>query len=56
MTKQILSIGTKLQNEYGTWIVTNITYHNNSYWYDIRGDRGEIILFPSEIKFYTILK
>lgn len=51
-----LSIGTKLKNEYGTWIVTNITNFDGGIWYDIKGDRGEIVLYPSQIKYYTIIK
>ena len=55
MTKETLKIGTKLQNEFGIWIVTNITHFDGDMWYDIRGERGEIVLYPSQIKYYTII-
>ena len=67
MIKEILSIGTKLADEYGIWIVTTRHLVQGSYWYDIRPDcgnsfpnsefwRGEITIFHSNLKFYTILK
>lgn len=56
MTTETLKIGTKLQDQYGIWIVTNITYYDGTIWYDIRGDRGDIVLYPSQIRFYTIIK
>lgn len=68
MKQKILSIGTKLADEYGIWIVTTRHHFDGSYWYDIRPcnhqnlidleweSRGEITLFPSNLKFYTILK
>jgi hypothetical protein len=55
MNAVTLNIGTKLKNEFGTWIVTNITHFDGAMWYDIRGERGEIVLYPSQIKYYTII-
>tara|TARA_R100000388_G_scaffold89080_1_gene69673 strand:+ start:427 stop:624 length:198 start_codon:yes stop_codon:yes gene_type:complete len=55
MNTVTLNIGTKLQNEFGTWIVTNITHFDGDMWYDIRGEHGEIVLYPSQIKYYTII-
>lgn len=59
MTNEILSLGTKLADENGIWIVTNITHYDGSYWYDIRkmfDPSSQITIFHSNLKFYTILK
>jgi hypothetical protein len=54
MTK--LTLGTKLKNEYGTWTVVEITNYHGDIWYDIYNpDSGVTILFPSNIKYYTII-
>lgn len=54
MTK--LTIGTKLKNEYGIWTVVEITNYHGEIFYDIyNADSGAMILFPSNIKYYTII-
>ena len=54
MTK--LTIGTKLKDEYGIWTVVEITNYHGEIFYDIyNADSGAMILFPSNIKYYTII-
>ena len=44
-----LKIGTKLKNEYGIWTIIEITNYDGSVWYDLRGDRGHVVAYPSQI-------
>ena len=36
MTINILKVGTKLENEYGVWVITEVTEYDGSIWYDVR--------------------
>ena len=50
-----LPIGTKLRNEHGTWTIINVTNYDGDIWYDLRGERGEVVAFPYQIgKQYTM--
>jgi len=39
MDTKNLPIGTKLHNEYGNWVITNVTHFDGSTWYDVRGEK-----------------
>ena len=57
MDTKTLPIGTKLHNEYGNWVITDVTHFDGAVWYDIRGERGEIVAYPSQIgTHYTVIK
>ncbi len=49
MDMKNLPIGTKLESEYGTWVITHVTRYQNCTWYDLRGDRGSVVVYPSNI-------
>ena len=52
-----IKIGTKLKNEYGTWVVVDVTHYAGCKWYDLCGERGYVVAYPSEIeKYYTIIE
>ena len=52
-----LEIGTELQNKYGTWTVTNVTHHEGATWYDLDGERGSVVAYPTQIgRDYTVVK
>ena len=44
-----MKIGTKLKNEYGIWTIVDITHFDGSTWYDIKGERGTVVAYPSQI-------
>ena len=52
-----MQIGTRLKNEYGIWTIVNITHFDGSTWYDIKGERGTVVAYPSQIgTHYTVVK
>ena len=44
-----IGIGTKLENEYGTWTIVDVTHYAGSKWYDLKGERGHVVAYPSQI-------
>jgi hypothetical protein len=44
-----LSIGTKLENEYGIWTIIDITHYAGCKWYDLIGEQGHVVAYPSQI-------
>ena len=49
MDTKNLPIGTKLHNEYGNWVITNVTHFDGSTWYDVKGERGEVVAYYDQI-------
>ena len=39
----------KLENEYGTWTIVDVTHYAGSKWYDLKGERGHVVAYPSQI-------
>ena len=49
MDTKNLPIGTKLRNKYGNWTIIDITNFTDCKWYHLKGERGHVIAWPSEI-------
>lgn len=51
MTINILKVGTKLENEYGVWVITEVTEYDGSIWYDVRNYEtlNETTVYHSQI-------